>query len=228
MEIERVNEYTVKFFISYRDIEDRGFEREEIWYDRERGEELFWEMMDEAANEGEFEMDGPLWIQVQAFEKGLEIIVTKAKLSHDGSKLELPISDNEEAEISIEYQADQTSGNHELDSDENQKDGGELKKNATKKERSYLITFNDFEDVINLAHDMHVENLTSDLYVLDDVYYMYITFDEDAANEMMDQLSVVLEFGIKSKITIHRAQEYGKLLMEKTALQQLKSYFPQA
>ena len=79
MEIERVNDHTVKFFISYRDIEDRGFDRDEIWYDRERGEELFWEMMDEAANKGDFELEGPLWIQVQAFEKGLEIIVTKAK-----------------------------------------------------------------------------------------------------------------------------------------------------
>lgn len=37
MEIERVNEFTIKFFITYRDIEDRGFDREEIWSDRERG-----------------------------------------------------------------------------------------------------------------------------------------------------------------------------------------------
>lgn len=40
MEIERINEHTVKFYISYGDIEDRGFDREEIWYNRERSEEL--------------------------------------------------------------------------------------------------------------------------------------------------------------------------------------------
>lgn len=40
MEIERINEHTVKFYMSYGDIEDRGFDREEIWYNRERSEEL--------------------------------------------------------------------------------------------------------------------------------------------------------------------------------------------
>ena len=40
-DIERINDHTMKFFITYIDIEDRGFNREEIWYDRERSEELF-------------------------------------------------------------------------------------------------------------------------------------------------------------------------------------------
>ena len=31
MEIERINENTVKFFLSYIDIEERGFTREEVW-----------------------------------------------------------------------------------------------------------------------------------------------------------------------------------------------------
>src|SRR5574342_130110 len=72
MEIERINENTVKFYISYGDIEERGFDREEIWYNRERSEELFWEMMDEVHGEEEFVVEGPLWIQVQALEKGLD------------------------------------------------------------------------------------------------------------------------------------------------------------
>lgn len=68
MEIERINDDTVKFYISYIDIEERGFDREEIWYSRERSEEL-WEMMDEVHQEEEFMIEGPLWIQVQALEK---------------------------------------------------------------------------------------------------------------------------------------------------------------
>ncbi|PAE14386.1 adaptor protein MecA, partial [Virgibacillus sp. 7505] len=64
MEIERVNDSTIRFFITYKDIEARGFEREEIWYNRERGEELFYDMMHEASDRDEFELDGPLWIQV--------------------------------------------------------------------------------------------------------------------------------------------------------------------
>lgn len=93
MDIERINEHTVKFYISYFDIEERGFDREEIWYNRERSEELFWEMMDEIHEEEDFPIEGPLWIQVQANDKGLEVVVTKAQLSKDGQKLELPITD---------------------------------------------------------------------------------------------------------------------------------------
>src|SRR5690625_6568829 len=87
MEIERINENTIKFYISYLDIEDRGFNREEIWYNRERSEQLFWQVMDEAGSEEAFDIEGPLWIQVQAMEKGLEITVTKAQLSKDGEDI---------------------------------------------------------------------------------------------------------------------------------------------
>lgn len=102
MEIERINEHTVKFYMSYGDIEDRGFDREEIWYNRERSEELFWEVMDEVHEEEEFAVEGPLWIQVQALDKGLEIIVTKAQLSKDGQKLELPIPEDKKQEPASE------------------------------------------------------------------------------------------------------------------------------
>ena len=94
MEIERINENTIKFYISYIDIEDRGFEREEIWYDRERSEQLFWQMMDEVNYKEDFNVDGPLWIQVQAMDKGLEITVTKAQLYKNGEQLELLTEDD--------------------------------------------------------------------------------------------------------------------------------------
>ncbi len=45
-------------------------------------------MMDEVNDEQDFNIDGPLWIQVQALDKGLEIVVTKAQVSKDGEKLE--------------------------------------------------------------------------------------------------------------------------------------------
>lgn len=77
MEIERINEDTIKFYISYLDLEERGFNQEDVWYDREKSEELFWDMMDELKYEEEFSPEGPLWIQVQALKHGLEVFVTK-------------------------------------------------------------------------------------------------------------------------------------------------------
>ena len=88
MKIERVNDNTVKFFITYTDIERRCFARDEIWYNRERGEQLFWQMMDEANEKESISFEGPLWIQVQAFEKGLEVTVTIAKNAVDGEQVD--------------------------------------------------------------------------------------------------------------------------------------------
>ncbi|MBC1850970.1 adaptor protein MecA, partial [Listeria seeligeri] len=89
MEIGRINENTIKFYISYMDLEERGFNHEEIWYDREKSEELFWDMMDELKYEDEFSPDGPLWIQVQALKHGLEVLVTKANLGKGESGFEI-------------------------------------------------------------------------------------------------------------------------------------------
>ena len=78
MDIERINDNTFKVYISYIDIEERGFSRDEIWFNKDKSEQLFWEMMDEVHDDDHFEeLDGPLWIQVHAMEKGLEVIVTK-------------------------------------------------------------------------------------------------------------------------------------------------------
>src|SRR5690606_5066267 len=90
MEIERINDNTVKFYISYLDVEERGFSRDEIWFNRDKSEELCGEMMDEVNEEADFVMEGPLWIQVQAMDKGLEVTVTRAQLTKDGQKLDLP------------------------------------------------------------------------------------------------------------------------------------------
>ena len=66
-----------------------------------RSEELFWEMMDEIHHEEEFVPEGPLWIQVQALDKGLEVLVTKAQLSNDGQRFELPISEEKLKDLPI-------------------------------------------------------------------------------------------------------------------------------
>lgn len=73
MRIERVDDTTVKLFITYSDIEARGFKREDLWTNRKRGEEFFWNMMEEINEEEDFVVEGPLWIQVHAFEKGVEV-----------------------------------------------------------------------------------------------------------------------------------------------------------
>lgn len=228
MEIERINENTVKFYVTYRDIEDRGFDRDEIWYNRERSEELFWEMMDEVNNSEDFTIEGPLWIQVQALEKGLEIVVTKAQLSKDGQKLELPIGNEKHIDLTTEENIESFFEQSNQEDEEYQGFSYEDDDYHEDETVRFLIGFHDFEDLIRLSHSIDSSGLLSSLYHFDGKYYLYIGFDgEKLEDEIEDDiLCQILEFGFESRLSIHRIQEYGKEVMEINALQQIKQHFP--
>ncbi len=218
MEIERINDHTVKFYISYMDIEERGFDREEIWYNRDRSEELFWEMMDEIHHEEDFLVEGPLWIQVQALDKGLEVLVTKAQLSKDGHKLELPIPEDKFKDLVGDGRMEDLFDQHfnPLADDTILDD-----------QLDFVIKFQDFEDVIALSKETYLDDLTTKLYSFEDKYYLYIEFSEDMyeENEIDNILSILLEYGQETNVTIHRIQEYGKTIMDIDVFPNLRKYF---
>ena len=217
MDIERVNEHTLKFFISYGDIEERGFDREEIWYNRERGEELFWDMMDEAHHLESFPIEGPLWIQVQALEKGLEIIVTKAQMSKDGTKLELPISKDKHLDIPISPET------QEFGEDEKEVENGESDEDE---ELTILLKFSDFEDLIDLSWRMTDAILQTTLFHYNDEYYLFVMFDNDATDfEWENDLSHMLEFSVESGLTEHILQEYGKVIIANDVFTVIRKHF---
>ncbi|MEH7085247.1 adaptor protein MecA [Neobacillus drentensis] len=222
MEIERINENTVKFYISYGDIEERGFDREEIWYNRERSEELFWEMMDEVHDEEEFVIEGPLWIQVQALDKGLEILVTKAQLSKDGQKFELPIPNDKLKDLPVDEQIDEILDHHFNPNHSDEEDI--LLEEET---LEFLIGFKDFEDVISLSNRAGLDDLVTKLYHFEGKYYLFTEFPEDLfeEDEIDDILSILLEYGFETQLTIHRIQEYGKEIISDNVFAELRKHF---
>lgn len=224
MEIERINEHTVKFYISYVDIEERGFDRDEIWYNRDRSEELFWEMMDEIHHEEEFAIEGPLWIQVQALDKGLEIMVTKAQFTKDGSNLEIPISDDKIKELPVDERIESLLDQHfQVKPEVNEDDAMEYDLDVLE----CMIRFQDFEDVISLSKREGLEGFKSSLYSFENKYYLYVEFEEEEMDEgfIDNTLSVLLEYGVESSLTIHRIQEYGKEIIAEDVFNTIRKYF---
>lgn len=218
MEIERINDNTVKFYISYVDIEERGFERDEIWYNRERSEELFWEMMDEMHQEEEFTVEGPLWIQVQALDKGLEILVTQAQLTKDGQKFELPIPENKQKDTPTEERIEEM-----LD----QQFNDDIEDLGFEEDLDFLLTFNDFEDLLLLSRRVGLDEISTKLYSFENKYYLYVEFSDEhfTEDEIDDKLSILLEYGQETQLTIHRVAEYGKLIIADDVFEQLRTYF---
>ncbi|MBU8906913.1 adaptor protein MecA [Desertibacillus haloalkaliphilus] len=221
MEIERVNETTLKFYITYKDIEERGFDRNEIWYNRERGEELFFEMMSEATDQDEnFEIEGPLWIQVQALDKGLEIIVTRGQISDGNVKLEIPFGNEKETDLPVDQNI--------VDMLDEQFSHSKSKSAHTKEDErlELVIGFEDFEHLISLSHSFTSRDFVNKLYHFEGKYYLYVVFEDDYTEDEQDNmLSQILEFGQESDITIYRIEEYGKSIIAENALDVLRENF---
>ncbi|NBJ70925.1 MULTISPECIES: adaptor protein MecA [Clostridia] len=225
MEIERINENTVKFYISYMDIEDRGFEREEIWYNRERSEQLFWQMMDEVNYKEDFNVDGPLWIQVQALEKGLEIIVTKAQISKNGDSIELQTDDGNTVDFPVDKKIENM-----LEDKFGKEDDEEVSEPDNDENLWIIASFKDFEDVIQLSHYFTNNDVgtTETLYHYDETYYLYMEFSEEdlEEEEQENMISKVFEFGNDADITIHVLSEYGKIIFDRNTFSEVRSHFP--
>lgn len=233
MEIERINENTLKFYITYRDIEDRGFKREDIWYNRDKGEQLFWEMMDEVNDRETFNIDGPLWIQVQALDKGLEIVVTKAQISQDGSKLEFPDGEETPMETSMNEKIESLIENsvpHKQRKREAYAKGASQPKTVPEEDQDLTVTvkFADFEDVISLSHSVRDTRFMEDqLFAKENKYYLYVNFPEGflSESEQENYISRILEYGEETSETIHVLVEYGKNIFKDDALKQLRETF---
>jgi len=224
MEIERINDNTFKFYISYLDIEERGFDRDEIWYNRDRSEELFWEMMDEIHSEEDFSVEGPLWIQVQALDKGLEIVVTKAQFTKDGQKLELPLGDEKFQDLPVDERIESLLDQHfQVKQEDDGKEDIEYEIDSLE----FMLVFNDFEDIISLSKRNGLEGFNTSLYSFENKYYLYVQFDdEDIDEDFIDNiLSIILEYSNETPVTIHRLQEYGKEIIAENVFETIKTYF---
>ncbi|WP_404283150.1 adaptor protein MecA [Exiguobacterium aurantiacum] len=218
MKIERINDNTVKFFITYVDIEKRGFARDEIWYNRERGEQLFWQMMDEAHEREDISFDGPLWIQVQAFEKGLEVTVTIAKNVIDsdddselGSLLRSAIDEARDQQSVL----DQLS---ELDEIEAESEAW----------APLAMETDDFEAIISLSKRAGeaLNNVNLKLFHYDNRYYLWIDFpDEMEPEEEENVLSLLAEYLTFSTQTLAMLEEYGKLILDGDVFSKVRHYF---
>lgn len=216
MRIERVNESTIKFFITYQDIEKRGFNKDDLWMNRKRGEEFFWSLMDEVndENEEDFTMEGPLWIQVHAYDKGVEVVVSKSQTGDEQYAMKQP--DNGLAEDNIEGFLDkaiQESRNHH---------------DIPTSQEPIMVEFKDFEDLIKYTHEVDIDETVYEdlLYVHNNRYYYQIFFDYRLEFESIEGYEAkLLEYSVPSHLPAMVVEEYGKIIMSNNVRFQVRRFF---
>ncbi|MCD8901711.1 adaptor protein MecA [Staphylococcus gallinarum] len=236
MRIERVDDTTVKLFITYSDIEARGFKREDLWTNRKRGEEFFWNMMEEINEEEDFVVEGPLWIQVHAFEKGVEVTISKSK-NEDLVNMSDDDDENEQFDYQVNELLSQTFEQDDsleelFDQRQQQKTNEQPKGRKERKPqdvRTVIVKFDDLEEVIEFAYhnDTKTDEFEDLLYSFNNVYYYAVHFDATVDQETInDSYSQLLEFAYPTDKTEVYLNDYAKIIMSHNVAAQVRRYFP--
>jgi adapter protein MecA 1/2 len=202
--------------MTYADIEKRGFDRDELWMNRKRGEEFFWSLMDEVNVEhGEgFGMEGPLWIQVHAYDRGIEVVVSKSQNGEEDYAMDpsnMNINDND-----IEsFLNDAVEGGTETEKPQSM-------------EQFALVKFDDFETLIEYAHQVELDETVYEdlLHVYNGEYYYQVIFDHRLSKSEIQGVEASLtEYGSPSDVAPALIEEYGDIIMSHNVRAQVRRFF---
>ncbi|MER2257980.1 MAG: genetic competence negative regulator [Priestia megaterium] len=199
MRLERLNYNKLKVFLTYDDLTERGLTKEDLWTDTFKVKQLFREMIEQASQELNFEPTNSLSVEVFSLQaQGMVVFVTK-QYEEETSYGEF---DEDEFEDFIEMQV-------MLDESEDM-----------------FFEFDSFEDVIQLTKRMsNFYDTDSVLYSFEKRFYVLLDYHMLPPAEVGNMIAVLAEYGNPSTITKHRVNEYGKMLVEKRALEYINSVF---
>lgn len=202
MRVERIARDKVRIFISYDDLEERGIDRDEIWHNGKKVQDLFWDMMETAYMEVGFEIAGP--ISVEAFTmptEGVVVIVTRIPSIPGASQDDDDADDDEDSTLIHRNQSYSSSITSNL-----------------------VFSFDDLDDLVAVCHTLESYDLESSLYRYRDKYELVVT-DPLVSETYHTVSSVLAEYGQVSSTTEAMLQEYGVVVLQEGAIKTIVERF---
>ncbi|WP_268913743.1 adaptor protein MecA [Lentilactobacillus sp. SPB1-3] len=219
MEMERINENTIRVLIGTEDLDKRGITVLDLLGNHKQIESFFYSILEEVDKDHQFQNNDAVTFQVLPNQNGLELFISK---DVDLDKDDLILGPDDEHKDSVSKFIDE------------QREAAELKKSDTSEadefghqKRTVIVEFNDFENFIELAKALRLENGTSDLYLYKGNYYLRLQlFSNDPVDIVVaDEIAIAYEYGNKTRVTNDVLTEYGDLVMENSALELSRYYF---
>lgn len=199
MRLERLNPDKIRIFLTFDDLVERGINKEDMWQDIPKVHELFNDMMDQAYKELDFEVSGPVAVEVFNLPaQGMVVIVTRGKGSYDSSDeyLDEDKDDYYELEVTLDESDD------------------------------VLFTFKDFEDVIQVSHKLapFLED-GGKLFSYNQRYFLLYEdlIIEDSVYDLI--IAILSEYGEPSMLSKYILEEYGNAVISEKAIQKICEAF---
>ncbi|MFC6180075.1 adaptor protein MecA [Lactiplantibacillus daowaiensis] len=242
MEMERINEDTIRVLIGNDDLNERGIRVLDLLGNHKQIESFFYSILEEVDVDHQFQDNDAVTFQVLPNRNGLELFISKN-------------SENLQDTIAKATQSPNQSGDHDMQDDvsdylkrklmQTDTDGGDqpqgVQHNQTKDTndldpyiddpdtptKEYVLKFDNFEDVISLAQIFRPDGLASNLFKYRDNYYLELVFfvDQSSTGIIQDDVAVALEYAHRTKVTADVLLEHGEKVMSNAALETVRHYF---
>lgn len=213
MEMEHINENTIRVIIENEDLAERGITFLDLLGNHREIESFFYSILEEVDVEDEFKSSEAVTFQVLPKNDGLELFISKNLTPDDISKMN----------NSTEFEAndfDQLIRQQILANSESLEESSD-------KNNLRVFQLGSFEDMIELASYHFLDDAWCDLYLLNETYYLQVYFDPEIYGEyaLADTTAEILEYASASSVSTEMLEEYGKLLMRRDAIEITRTHF---
>lgn len=225
MEMERINDDTIRVLIGNQDLRDRGMTVMDLMSNQERIESFFHSILAEVDESHDFDESGQVTFQVLPNRNGLELFISKADPSEQLGNLLKHLTDEQSEEAVSDAQIDAL---QQTDDDEFVKQPKAKRASAAvmPAETHFTVMFHDFEGLIDLAGVAILREADATVYRYAKHYFVQLRFDEELSNEMQKNLlAIALEYGTLSAVAPEVLQEHGDIIFARDALNQINDLF---
>lgn len=215
MEIEHINEDTIRVTIENTDLEERGITFLDLLGNQKQIEKFFYSILEEVDIDEEFQESEAVTFQVMPNNNGLELFISK------GSNFKEDLSHVDDLKETLSSSA-LTDNLKDANDDE-----VEDYINQDNETKEAIVILRNFEQMIHLSKALYLESGASNLYTYDNNYYLHLVFFTEEMNEKTsdEELAIALEYGEKSTISSEVLQEYAEKIMETNALELTRYHF---
>ena len=213
MEMEHINENTIRVLIKSEDLAARGITFLDLLGNHNEIENFFYSILEEVDIDEEFKGSEAVTFQVLPKGDGLELFISK-NLPPEGMENFDEMNDEANEDITDMLKKHVAA---QLQESEQAEDIG----------NRFVFELLRFEDMIQLASEVYLDSVATNLCQMGNHYYIEIRFmDADVTDiEVENALSYLMEFAQRTSVTPEVLSEYGELIMENDALELTRFYF---
>ncbi|KRN75107.1 hypothetical protein IV73_GL000867 [Weissella kandleri] len=233
MELERIDDDTIRVFITNNDLKERNITLMELMSDQSEVEKLFYSILAEANIEEEFEQNEAVSFQVMPNKDGLEVFIMK-NVNEDQIPKELlrkMMESRRGSELKDQVPEEVLNKLLGTDGDKAQNETNrldqhrDLAQGADEPTKTLTAKFDDFEALVQLAQSTQITGANR-LVEYNQVYYLELNVPQSNSEQRMKNLKALLrEYGEVTPVDISIAAEHGQTIFEQDALEQVQAIF---